>query len=68
MKHREMYQKLSRLQTRAYKLTEDIQSLVSEIGRDMEIQKKITDKVSNMHKEKKEWEKMEQLTLKKNWK
>jgi len=54
MKHREMYQKLSRLQTRAYKLTEDIQSLVSEIGRDMEIQKKITDKVSNMHKEKKE--------------
>ena len=41
MKNKELYQKLSRLQTRANNLTCDIQQLVSEIAKDMEIQKKL---------------------------
>ena len=44
MKKKELHQKLSRLQTRAYNLQSAIQELVSELAREMEIQKKLEEK------------------------
>jgi len=41
MKNKELYQKLSRLQTRAYNLQSDIATLVGDVARDMEKQKQL---------------------------